>query len=57
VFQAAGGTVPLPATIPTIAWPAADINMMICGLAAAIRNAAGDWRRYVEVALDGLRPR
>jgi AcrR family transcriptional regulator len=34
-----------------------DVNMVICGLAAVIRNAAGDWRRYIEVALDGLRPR
>ncbi|WP_327087330.1 TetR/AcrR family transcriptional regulator [Nonomuraea sp. NBC_01738] len=34
-----------------------DVNMVVCGLAAVIRNAAGDWRRYVEVALDGLRPR
>ncbi|GLX04815.1 TetR/AcrR family transcriptional regulator [Microbispora sp. NBRC 16548] len=34
-----------------------DVNMIICGLAAVIRNAAGDWRRYIEVALDGLRPR
>ncbi|MEW9554887.1 TetR/AcrR family transcriptional regulator [Nonomuraea sp. NPDC050783] len=36
---------------------AGDVNMVICGLAAVIRNAAGDWRRYVEVTLDGLRPR
>ncbi|MEV4217135.1 helix-turn-helix domain-containing protein [Nonomuraea sp. NPDC049725] len=36
---------------------AADVNMVICGLAAVIRNAAGDWRRYVEVSLGGLRPR
>ncbi|MEV4457460.1 hypothetical protein [Microbispora sp. NPDC049633] len=34
-----------------------DVNMVICGLAAVIRNAAGGWRRYVEVALDGLRSR
>lgn len=34
-----------------------DVNMVVCGLAAVIRNAAGDWRRYIEVALDGLRPR
>ncbi|MEV4113318.1 hypothetical protein [Nonomuraea sp. NPDC049695] len=31
--------------------------MVVCGLAAVIRNSAGDWRRYVEIALDGLRPR
>ncbi|AQZ62179.1 Transcriptional regulator, TetR family [[Actinomadura] parvosata subsp. kistnae] len=36
---------------------AEDVNMIICGLAAVIRNAAGDWRRYVAVALEGLRPR
>ncbi|GAA1773416.1 helix-turn-helix domain-containing protein [Nonomuraea bangladeshensis] len=36
---------------------AGDVNMVICGLAAVIRNAAGDWRRYIEVTLDGLRPR
>lgn len=36
---------------------AGDVNMVICGLAAVIRNAAGDWRRYIEVTLDGLRTR
>ncbi|MDP4505317.1 hypothetical protein [Nonomuraea turcica] len=35
----------------------ADVNMIVCGLAAVIRNAAGDWRRFTEIALDGLRPR
>ncbi|WP_214414027.1 TetR/AcrR family transcriptional regulator [Sphaerisporangium fuscum] len=34
-----------------------DVNMVICGLAAVIRNGAGDWRRYIAVAIDGLRPR
>ncbi|MDF5751880.1 hypothetical protein [Spongiactinospora sp. TRM90649] len=33
-----------------------DVNMVICGLAAVIRNGAGDWRRYIEVALDGSVP-
>ncbi|WP_327092559.1 hypothetical protein OIE66_18570 [Nonomuraea sp. NBC_01738] len=36
---------------------AEDVNMVICGLVAVIRNAAGDWRRYIEVTLDGLRTR
>jgi AcrR family transcriptional regulator len=36
---------------------AEDVNMVVCGLAAVIRNAAGDWRRYIAVALDGLRTR
>ncbi|MEV1170388.1 helix-turn-helix domain-containing protein [Nonomuraea sp. NPDC049784] len=35
----------------------ADVNMIVCGLAAVIRHSAGDWRRYAEIALDGLRPR
>ncbi|MEU8360642.1 helix-turn-helix domain-containing protein [Nonomuraea sp. NPDC048882] len=35
----------------------ADINIAICGLVAVIRNAAGVWQRYFEVALNGLRPR
>lgn len=34
-----------------------DLDMVICGLAAVIRNAAGDWRRYIEIALEGLRAR
>ncbi|MBN6052916.1 TetR/AcrR family transcriptional regulator [Nonomuraea sp. RK-328] len=34
-----------------------DVNMIVCGLAAVIRNAAGDWRRFAEIALDGLRAR
>ncbi|WP_049562136.1 TetR/AcrR family transcriptional regulator [Nonomuraea sp. SBT364] len=36
---------------------AGDVNIVICGLAAVTRNAAGDWQRYVEIALDGLHPR
>ncbi|MEU0572587.1 TetR family transcriptional regulator [Nonomuraea sp. NPDC005983] len=35
----------------------ADVNMIVCGLAAVIRNAAGDWRRYIEITLNGLHPR
>jgi AcrR family transcriptional regulator len=34
-----------------------DVYMIVCGLAAVIRNNAGDWRRFTEIALDGLRPR
>lgn len=45
----AGGAIRADAT-------AADLYMLVCGLAAIIRNAAGDWRRYTEIALDGLRP-
>jgi AcrR family transcriptional regulator len=33
---------------------AADLNMIVCGLAAVIRNGAGDRRRYIEIALGGL---
>ncbi|MFI7230350.1 hypothetical protein ACIBO5_44675 [Nonomuraea angiospora] len=35
---------------------AADVNMVVCGLAAVIRHSAGDWRRFTEIALSGLRP-
>jgi AcrR family transcriptional regulator len=33
----------------------ADVMMIVCGLAAVIRNDAGDWRRYVRNACAGLR--
>jgi hypothetical protein len=33
----------------------ADVYMIVCGLAAVIRFRSGDWRRFVDVALDGLR--
>lgn len=33
----------------------ADLSMIVCGLAAIIRNGTGDWRRYLEVSLTGLR--
>ncbi|GAA2304452.1 TetR/AcrR family transcriptional regulator [Nonomuraea roseoviolacea subsp. roseoviolacea] len=36
---------------------ASDVNMIVCGLASVIRNEAGDWRRFAEIALDGLKPR
>ncbi|MEV4012604.1 hypothetical protein AB0J35_19055 [Nonomuraea angiospora] len=45
----AGGTVRADVT-------AADVNMVVCGLAAVIRHSAGDWRRFAEIALGGLRP-
>ncbi|WP_341483777.1 helix-turn-helix domain-containing protein [Streptomyces endophytica] len=32
-----------------------DVVMIVCGLAAVIRNDAGDWRRYVRNACAGLR--
>ncbi|MFF4695780.1 TetR/AcrR family transcriptional regulator [Streptomyces chattanoogensis] len=31
-----------------------DVVMIVCGLAAVIRNDAGDWRRYVHNACAGL---
>jgi AcrR family transcriptional regulator len=34
-----------------------DLNAVFCGLAATVYRGAGDWRRYVELVLDGLRPR
>ncbi|GGW88850.1 TetR family transcriptional regulator [Streptomyces noursei] len=33
-----------------------DVVMAVCGLAAVIRNGAGDWRRYVRTVCAGLRP-
>jgi AcrR family transcriptional regulator len=45
----AGGTVRADVT-------AADVNTVVCGLAAVIRHSAGDWRRFTEIALGGLRP-
>jgi AcrR family transcriptional regulator len=33
----------------------ADVYMIVCGLAAVIRFRSGDWRRFVDVAVDGLR--
>ncbi|MFI6390090.1 TetR/AcrR family transcriptional regulator [Nonomuraea sp. NPDC050540] len=33
-----------------------DVYMIVCGLAAVIRTGSGEWRRFVRIALDGLRP-
>lgn len=33
-----------------------DVYMVVCGLAAVIRTGSGDWRRFVHLALTGLRP-
>jgi AcrR family transcriptional regulator len=35
----------------------ADLNPVFCGLAATVYHGAGDWRRYVQLVLDGLRAR
>ncbi|MEV0351370.1 hypothetical protein AB0H88_36825 [Nonomuraea sp. NPDC050680] len=43
----AGGTVRADATT-------ADVYLIVCALAAVIRNAAGDWRRFIEIILNGL---
>ncbi|MCG5218597.1 TetR/AcrR family transcriptional regulator [Streptosporangium sp. KLBMP 9127] len=32
-----------------------DVYMIVCGLAAVIRTGSGDWRRFIRLALDGLR--
>ncbi len=34
---------------------AADISMIMCGLSATMAVGEWDWRRYLELALDGLR--
>ena len=34
---------------------AADISMIMCGLSATMSVGEWDWRRYLELALDGLR--
>jgi AcrR family transcriptional regulator len=34
---------------------AADISMIMCGLSATMSVVEWDWRRYLELALDGLR--
>ncbi|MFT2014958.1 TetR family transcriptional regulator [Streptomyces sp. 796.1] len=31
-----------------------DLSMIVCGLAAVIRNGTGDWRRYLAITLAGL---
>jgi AcrR family transcriptional regulator len=35
----------------------ADIYMVTGGLSAVIRTGSGDWRRFVDIVLDGLRRR
>jgi hypothetical protein len=32
-----------------------DLGPVFCGLAATVYHGAGDWRRYVQLVLDGLR--
>ncbi len=34
---------------------AADVGMVVCGLAASVDRPVGDWRRHLEFVLDGLR--
>lgn len=36
---------------------AADMPALYCGLASVVLAGFSDWRRYVELLLDGLRPR
>ncbi|MBN6042319.1 TetR/AcrR family transcriptional regulator [Amycolatopsis sp. 195334CR] len=35
----------------------ADVYLLVGCLSAVIRTGSGDWRRFVDLALDGLRPR
>lgn len=35
----------------------ADVYMICGALSAVIRTGSGDWRRFIDVTLDGLRPR
>lgn len=35
----------------------ADLYMLVGAVATISRDAIGDWRRFIELALDGLRPR
>ncbi|MEV7544610.1 helix-turn-helix domain-containing protein [Streptomyces sp. NPDC089915] len=34
-----------------------DVYMIVGGLSAIIRTGSGDWRRFLSLTLDGLRPR
>jgi AcrR family transcriptional regulator len=34
----------------------ADVYMIVGAISATIRNSAGDWRRLLDITLDGLRP-
>ncbi|MER6548969.1 helix-turn-helix domain-containing protein [Streptomyces sp. NPDC001250] len=35
----------------------ADVYTLVGALSAVIRTGSGDWRRFIDLALDGLRPR
>jgi AcrR family transcriptional regulator len=35
----------------------ADVYMLVGAMSAVIRTGSGDWRRLIDIALDGLRPR
>lgn len=35
----------------------ADVHMLVGALSAIIRTGSGDWRRFIDLTLDGLRPR
>jgi|SRR5918994_2732044 AcrR family transcriptional regulator len=34
----------------------ADVYMIVGAISATVRNGAGDWRRLLDITLDGLRP-
>ncbi|GAA4978304.1 TetR family transcriptional regulator [Yinghuangia aomiensis] len=34
-----------------------DVYMLVGALSAIIRTGSGDWRRFIDLAFDGLRPR
>jgi hypothetical protein len=34
----------------------ADVYMIVGAMSATIGSGSGDWRRLVEIVLDGLRP-
>lgn len=46
--KAAGGVAPETSI--------SDVMMVCCGLAAVIRTGSGEWTRYIEMVLSGLRP-
>ncbi|MGA5131364.1 TetR/AcrR family transcriptional regulator [Streptomyces olivoreticuli] len=35
----------------------ADVYMLVGALSAVVRTGSGDWRRFIDLAFDGLRPR
>jgi AcrR family transcriptional regulator len=47
--QAAGSI--RPEIVPT------DVYALTCGLAAIIQNASGDWRRFLDIFLEGIHTR